>query len=120
MMDELHIRNLRGIRRLDATDLGRVNLVVGRNDVGKTTFLAATALPLDAVSWFFVAPLLSDPRPGKLDLDLHWLTLFPGADPTIPPEVSDEKQAGFRMELTKNGGRWTWPARFTPADGGEM
>lgn len=41
MLNQLQIQGLRGIRELAIHDAGQVNLVVGRNDAGKTTFLEA-------------------------------------------------------------------------------
>ncbi len=43
-LSELHIKNFRGLRALDVDKVGRVNLVVGRNSVGKTTVLEALSL----------------------------------------------------------------------------
>ena len=40
-LPDLSIRNFRGIRRLSIRRLGRVNLLAGRNGVGKTTVLEA-------------------------------------------------------------------------------
>ncbi len=47
MLTNLHIRHFRGIRQLDITDLGRVNLILGTNEAGKTSVMAAAALVHD-------------------------------------------------------------------------
>ena len=39
MYSSIAIRNLRGIESLDASGFRRINLIMGRNDSGKTTFL---------------------------------------------------------------------------------
>lgn len=44
MLEALHIETLRGIRNLDLRDFQAVNLLVGDNDVGKTTVLEAIKL----------------------------------------------------------------------------
>lgn len=44
MYDRIRIQNFRGIRDLTVENLGRVNLLVGGNDVGKTSVLEALAL----------------------------------------------------------------------------
>lgn len=44
MLRSLEIRRFRGIRELKINRLGRVNLLVGRNNVGKTTVLEALRL----------------------------------------------------------------------------
>lgn len=44
MLEALHIDRLRGIRDLDLADLQAINLLIGDNDVGKTTVLEAIKL----------------------------------------------------------------------------
>ncbi|MBA2321904.1 MAG: AAA family ATPase [Deltaproteobacteria bacterium] len=44
MLKTLHIRNFRAIESLDIEDLGRVNLLIGRNSSGKTTVMEAACL----------------------------------------------------------------------------
>ena len=44
MLERLHIRNFRGLRDLKVEGLGRVNVVAGRNNAGKTTLLEAIFL----------------------------------------------------------------------------
>lgn len=44
MLQRLHIRNLRGFSDLRIHTLGRINLVAGRNNAGKTTLLEAIFL----------------------------------------------------------------------------
>ena len=46
MIRELHLRDFRGFARFKLGRLGRVNLLVGRNNSGKTTFLEALELLL--------------------------------------------------------------------------
>jgi hypothetical protein len=41
MYKSIHIQNFRGLRDLQINDLGRVNLIVGANNVGKTSVLEA-------------------------------------------------------------------------------
>lgn len=44
MLENLHIKNFRGISSLQLNDLGRVNILLGENGVGKTTTLEAVSL----------------------------------------------------------------------------
>ena len=44
MIESLSIRGYRGIRELEMTNLGRVNLLVGKNNCGKTSVLEALSL----------------------------------------------------------------------------
>ena len=46
MLTRLEIKQFRGINELSLTDVGRVNLIVGRNDAGKTSLLEAIRLLL--------------------------------------------------------------------------
>lgn len=44
ILDSLEIRNFRGLKELKIEKLGRVNLIVGKNNVGKTSVLEALTL----------------------------------------------------------------------------
>ena len=44
ILDSLEVRNFRGFRHLQIERLGRVNLIVGKNNVGKTSLLEALSL----------------------------------------------------------------------------
>lgn len=43
-LDDLTVRGLRGLRNIELEKLGRLNLIVGKNDVGKTSVLEAVFL----------------------------------------------------------------------------
>jgi hypothetical protein len=58
LFDRLRINSLRGIRGLELSGLGQVNLLVGSNDSGKTTVMEALSLlshPLDPATWVLTA-----------------------------------------------------------------
>lgn len=44
MLEQLHVLNFRGLRDLDVKKFGRINLLAGKNNVGKTTLLEAIFL----------------------------------------------------------------------------
>jgi len=44
ILDSLEIRNFRGFQHLTIERLGRVNLIVGRNNIGKSNLLEALQL----------------------------------------------------------------------------
>ncbi|MDR1958532.1 MAG: AAA family ATPase [Planctomycetaceae bacterium] len=44
MLDSLHIKNYRNLKDLTIPSLGRVNLIVGKNNTGKSTLLEAVAI----------------------------------------------------------------------------
>jgi hypothetical protein len=122
MIDSLHIRNLRGIRSLDVADLGRVNVIVGRNEAGKTTVLAASGMQADPKAWLFIAPFLDDPRPAPLSFERHILPLFRGGDPSTPAQVWATRGSvatGWRLEAANGRGHLTQPLTFSadPGDG---
>jgi len=57
-ISQLEIKGFRGLRGLALRDLGRVNVLVGENNSGKTSVLEALALaaaPADAWEWMAVA-----------------------------------------------------------------
>ena len=41
MIDAVTIEGFRGLRRLEVEGFGRVNLIIGKNDSGKTTLMEA-------------------------------------------------------------------------------
>lgn len=44
LLDSLEIRNFRGFQHLQIEKLGRVNLIVGKNNIGKSSLLDALDL----------------------------------------------------------------------------
>lgn len=95
------IHALRGVRDLELTGLGRVNLLVGENDSGKTTVLEALALycePLDPIMWGIAAGNREFRSPNvslSEDEELRWL--FP-QEPGKRPD--DEYQGQVRLAAT--------------------
>ncbi|MFY0527257.1 AAA family ATPase [Archangium gephyra] len=76
--DTLTIHRMRGLQDVELTGLGRVNLLVGGNDSGKTSVLEALSLycnPLTPVDWVWLAsrrdPLVS--ALGPYSELLRWL-----------------------------------------------
>ncbi len=55
MLQSLEIRNYRNLKHLRIEKLGRVNLVIGKNNTGKTSFLEATSIFLQRgdYNWIF-------------------------------------------------------------------
>jgi energy-coupling factor transporter ATP-binding protein EcfA2 len=56
MLKSLHIENFKRFRSLDVPSLKRVNLIAGRNNVGKTALLEAIALLLDGPQQLLALP----------------------------------------------------------------
>ncbi len=83
------IEQLRGIRRLVVDDLRRLNLIVGRNNTGKTTVLEGLSLLGGGTNPAFPTTLgqLRGQRLGNGSLDPLWRSLFFNMDPHIPIAV---------------------------------
>ncbi len=52
MIREIFIKNFRSFRNLEIKDLGQINIVVGRNNTGKSSFLEATYLGISGYPIF--------------------------------------------------------------------
>lgn len=94
MIKTLHIENFRGFERLDVEDLGRVNLIIGKNDSGKTSLMAAAMVATSPTAIPAVAAHLVDGSPLNGDFDAYWRPLFRGVD----------VQRGFLIEITNPTG----------------
>jgi predicted ATPase len=84
LLHDLHIGGYRGLRDLHLEGLGRVNVLIGQNNSGKSSVLEAAALlarPFDDAQWTRVIQsrdsFLSDTPPHAL-----W-ELFPCAEPLL-------------------------------------
>lgn len=58
ILDNLTICGFRGFREINLSNMGKVNVIVGDNNSGKTSILEAIALfcnPLDPVRWFEIS-----------------------------------------------------------------
>ncbi len=65
VLDSLEIKNFRTFKHLTIERLGRVNLIVGRNNVGKTSLLEALLLYSRQGLPFYIWELLEDRDEGK-------------------------------------------------------
>ena len=60
MLDSLDIKNYRNLRKLSISSLGKVNLIIGKNNTGKSTILEAIAIFESKVNLNLIYQLLSD------------------------------------------------------------
>ena len=89
MYSRISIRNFRGIESLDATGFRRINLIVGRNNAGKTTFLESLLL-LGGAMHPLLPSVLGKLRGQRLSggyPDPVWRPLFHNLDPKTPAEI---------------------------------
>lgn len=120
MLSSLRVRNFRGLRALRVDGFGRVNLVVGKNDSGKTSLLGAVAFASGPGSAAFVAPFLDDPRGGEFDYARHVLPLFGAEGVKAGLQVEGDSsgdQHGWRLDLTPTRTGFSLPLIFSSLDG---
>lgn len=98
MIRAVHIAGYRGIRESVAAGLGRVNLVIGRNDCGKTAFLEAVQIAESAINAAHLVRHVQERRlssPGKVyDYERFWRPIFHDFD----------TRSGFSISVTRDDG----------------
>jgi AAA ATPase-like protein/putative AbiEii toxin of type IV toxin-antitoxin system len=84
------IKNFRGIEKLTSGGFRRINVIVGRNNSGKTTFLEALFLLGGATNPVFPTTLgqMRGQRLGGTYPDPVWRPLFYNLNPRLPIEIS--------------------------------
>jgi ABC-type branched-subunit amino acid transport system ATPase component len=100
MLTSATVENFRGIERLHVEGLGRVNLIIGRNDSGKTALMEALELawvPEDAGLVLKVLQETRHPGADLWDFDDFWLPIFRKMD----------ARRGFSIKGTDERGRHT-------------
>jgi AAA domain, putative AbiEii toxin, Type IV TA system len=98
MISAATVERFRGLRRLEVQGFGRVNLVIGKNDCGKTALLEAIMIAEDAADAASTMHLLQGLRRDNVEatsFDRFWLPLFWNQDP----------ERGFSVAVTSLGGR---------------
>jgi len=90
MYSRISIKNFRGIGSLEVDGLRRINLIVGRNNSGKTTFLEGLFLLGGANDPRYATVLgrLRGQRYEEGHPDQVWRSLFHNMDPNAIPEIS--------------------------------
>ena len=73
MLTSLHIKNFRGFRDLTIQPLARVNLIAGKNNVGKTGILEALFLLFPVIGKFYSFPsIFRSGLNNKDDIENYW------------------------------------------------
>ena len=96
MIESATVERFRGLRRLEVTEFGRVNLIIGKNNCGKTALMEALMIAEDshgAATAAFVVQRLRRPPLGAGDFDRFWRPLF----------WKHDAEAGFSMETRGSG-----------------
>ncbi|HEY0757511.1 MAG TPA: AAA family ATPase [Ktedonobacteraceae bacterium] len=73
LLDSLEINNFRGLRHLQIEKLGRVNLLVGKNNIGKTTLLEALHLYARKDGSHLIGEILQE----RYELRIPWMQASP-------------------------------------------
>lgn len=60
MLDSIYIKNYRNLKNLGVDSLGRVNLITGKNNTGKSTLLEAVGIFVTGCNWEFIRQLLTE------------------------------------------------------------
>jgi energy-coupling factor transporter ATP-binding protein EcfA2 len=78
MLEAIEVDGFRGLRRLKVEGLGRVNLIIGRNNSGKTALMEALAAVVsrDPASTFAYIQTLRRPNVDVADFERFWSPLF--------------------------------------------
>lgn len=102
MYSEVRIKNFRGLKDLSLSGLGRVNLFVGPNSVGKTSLLEAVWLLQGPGNPAFTLNLAAfrGLNPGPASLDQVWRGLFHAMTPDGQIELTGIDVDGARPSLT--------------------
>ncbi len=88
MYKSIKIANFRCITELEVDDLARVNLVVGKNNCGKTTFLEAVFLLLGAMNPQL--PInINRFRGLQMFSNTMWNSFFHNLDPAVPINIEE-------------------------------
>lgn len=69
MIHSIQIQNYRNLKDLKIPSLGQVNLITGKNNTGKTSFLEAVGVYIAEFDLSFISELLED-RGDELDLNI--------------------------------------------------
>src|SRR5438132_219061 len=92
MYSSVSIKNFRGIESLEAEGFRRINLIVGLNNSGKTTFLESLFLLGGTTNPQFATTLgeLRGQRLGGSYPDAIWRPLFHNLNPRTPAEIQGQ------------------------------
>jgi hypothetical protein len=105
MYKSITIRNFRALTELQVDNLGPINLFVGRNNCGKTTFLEGVFLLVGGTN-----PRLPININGFRGLSFiipdYWPTFFHNMQVSVPIEIQGQSQDGlsFQTPLTPKTG----------------
>jgi len=86
LFSSLTIRNFRGIENLKINDLGQINLIVGKNNSGKSSILDALFILISPTNSELLPRTNQYKRLSKLD-EIYWKIFFTNTNTEIPIEL---------------------------------
>ena len=98
MYNSFRVKNFRCFKDLQLNDLGRVNLIAGKNNTGKTALLEAMYLlsePLSAQVLFDLQKVRGLAPPNR-DLRTYWGQFFFNMNSTVPIQVESKSKSVHR------------------------
>ena len=113
VLKSVEIKRYRGLRDLKLDDLGRVNLLVGANNGGKSSVLEAVVLalrPFDPGQWISTAMLRDATAPM---VESIW-GMFPTAQAFRETEVDDLKAEDIDVKILSDAGTRRLRVHATP------
>jgi hypothetical protein len=103
MLQSITIERFRGFARLDLKNLGRVNLIVGKNNTGKTSLLEAISLLADPTRMIGQLPGLFRANAGPVDERFYrWLPKDGTKDAEIELSAVTRSNETRRVVLTQS------------------
>jgi len=116
MIRGVHIARYRGIRELVAEGFGRVNLIIGKNDCGKTAFMEALRLADDAEDAAYYLMSAQETRLGRgadrHDFDRFWRPIFFDLDAEQGLSIEAFYDDGISKQLELRQGAQSEGIRF--------
>ena len=103
---EVTINNFRMFQSLHAADFGQVNLITGRNNSGKTTFLEALFLSLGPANpqlWMNINARRGLERVGKSATTFPYLFNSLNTEAPITIDVVTKNYSSYRLEISNKG-----------------
>ena len=104
MLKTLSIRNYRAINELHIGELGRINLISGQNNSGKTTLLEALLMlsaghPEITLHTAIIRGMRSEHLPPAAIPLIYWRQMFSSLDFRIPIEISAEHESSGSLSM---------------------
>ena len=110
MMESLHIKNFKNFKELTIEKLGKVNLIVGKNNVGKSSLLEAISIYITNGEDSWLRVLLADRGESVPDGDetetnaenvkRHYISLFTGWEENYSEDYQMEIGTNDKSEIS--------------------